>query len=291
MTPTRAVLRGFLLAACLPLAAGPAAAHGLLHEQIAALTAQIDRDPRDARLYLRRGELYGHHGETEAALADFDRAKRLNPALSAVDLSRGKVLVRTGRLAEAKEALDRFLAAQPDDPDALSTRARTHAGLGQPKEAVEDYTSAIRAREKRGQALPDDYLERARVLAARGGEHAVEALRGLDGGVAQLGPLVSLELYAIDLELAAGRHQAALARLEAVAAQSQRKEPWLIRRAEILERAGRAAEARLAYEQVAGAIDALPSRHRRTRATLELESRAREGLARLQAGTIREGSP
>ena len=292
MTRTRAVSRGFLLAACcLPLSADPALAHGPLHEQIAALSARIERDPLDARLYLRRGELYGHHGETEAALADFDRAKRLDPALIAVDLSRGKLLFLAGRLAEARVALDGFLAAQPDDPDALSTLARTHAGLGRPGEAVEDYTRAIRAREKRGQALPDDYLERARVEAGRGGEHALEALRGLDEGLARLGPLVSLELYAIELELAAGRRDAALARLEAVAAQSPRKEPWLLRRAEILERAGRAADARLAYEQAAGAIDALPSRHRRTRATLELESRVREGLARLQAGTAREASP
>jgi tetratricopeptide (TPR) repeat protein len=288
----RAIPLRFLLAACcLPFGALRVAAHGPLHEQIAALTERIERDPRDPWLYLRRGELQGHHGETDEALQDLDRAERLDPSLTAVALARGKLLLRVGRLAEAKEALDRYLAAKPDDPDALATRARVHAALGRPEAAVEDYTMAIRASEKRGQALPDEYLERARLQAGRGGEHTLEALRGLDDGVARLGPLVSLELYAIDLELAAGRHDAALARLEAVSKRSPRKETWLVREAEILERAGRTPGALFAYEEAARTVDALPSRHRQTRATLELEMRIREGLARLRASQSREGSP
>jgi tetratricopeptide (TPR) repeat protein len=273
------------------LAAGPAVAHGPLDEQITALTERIERDPYDAKLYLRRGELLGEHGEPEAALADFDRADRLDPGLSAAAHARGTLLFRVGRLAEAKLALDRFLAVQPDNPDALSTRARAHAGLGRPGNAVADYTSAIRARQKRADAVPDDYLERARLLAGWGSEHTLEALRGLDEGIAQLGPLVSLELCAIDLELAAGRRDAALARLAVVAAQSPRKEQWLVRQAEILEEAGRSVEARLAYEQAAGALEVLPSRHRRTRATLELERRVQEALARVQADKTKEASP
>ena len=36
-------------------------AHGQLDEQIAAVTRQIQHDPRNARLYLSRGELHRHH--------------------------------------------------------------------------------------------------------------------------------------------------------------------------------------------------------------------------------------
>src|SRR2546429_3401664 len=42
---------------------------------------------------------------------------------------------------------------------------------------------------------------RDRALAAEGGDHLDEALRGLDEGIKRLGPIVTLELYAIDLEL------------------------------------------------------------------------------------------
>jgi len=205
-----------------------------------------------------------------------------------VDLARGRTLLAAGRFAEAKEALDRFLAARPADPDALSMRARTQATLGRPAASVEDYTRAIREREKRGPILADEYLERARVLAASGG-HLSEALRGLDEGIARLGPLASLELYALDLELASGGYDEALARLEAVGLQSPRQEPWLVRRAEILEKAGRAAEARLTYERALAMLDAHGSRRRQTRATLALAQRANQGLSRLQAR--KEASP
>jgi len=51
---------------------------------------------------------------------------------------------------------------------------------------------------------------RDRALAAEGGDHLDEALRGLDEGIKRLGPIVTLELYAIDLELAHKRYDSAL---------------------------------------------------------------------------------
>jgi tetratricopeptide (TPR) repeat protein len=275
----------------MPIAAPSASAHGPLHEQIAALTLRIEQQPRDAGLYLRRGELHAHHGDTASALADYDRAARLDPSLAAVDLARGRTWLGAGRLAEAKQALDRFLAARPGDPEALVTRARSYAKLGRLAAAAEDYTQAIRERETRGEADPDDYLERARVLAASGGGHLTEALRGLDEGIARLGPLASLELYALELELAAGRVDAALGRLQVVAAQSQRQEPWLVRQAEILERAGRTEEARRAYEHAVVTLGARSPAQHPTRAALDLARRASEGLSRLQARGRREPSP
>ena len=51
---------------------------------------------------------------------------------------------------------------------------------------------------------------RDRALAAESGDHLDEALRGLDEGIKRLGPIVTLELYAIDLELAHKRYDSAL---------------------------------------------------------------------------------
>ena len=117
-------------------------------------------------------------------------------------------------------------------------------------------------------------------MAAEEGVPVDEALRGLDEGLRRLGPLTTLQLFAIDFELANNRYEAALARLETITAQSPRKEPWLARRGEILEQAGRAAQARLAYEQALAAIESLPARHRTTEATAKLEAQIRAALAR-----------
>jgi len=258
----------------------PATAHGPIHEQVAALTTQIQQDSHNAVLYLKRGELRSYDGDWDAALADYEHAAQLDPALAAVDLARGKPFLQAGRYSQAKMALDGFLTNHPDHAEALATRARVLVKLGQGSAAAKDYSRAIMVAEKLGRPNPEYYLERARALAAEEGVPVDEALRGLDEGLRRLGPLTTLQLFAIDFELANNRYEAALARLETITAQSPRKEPWLARRGEILEQAGRAAQARLAYEQALAAIESLPARHRTTEATAKLEAQIRAALAR-----------
>jgi len=260
-----------------------AAAHGPIHEQIAALTNLLKEDPQNAALYLKRGELHSYHRHWPAALADYERAALLDPTLPAVNFARGKTLLQAGSPGQAKSALDRFLAKHPEHAEALATRARVLVILGERLAATADYTRAIAAMESLGRPKPEYYLERARALTAEGGDHADEALRGLDEGVRRLGPIVPLQLLAIQLELTGKRYDAALARLDTLASQSARKESWLVRRGEILEQAGRAAQARLAYEQALAAIESLPARHRTTETTAKLEAQIRAALARRNA--------
>jgi tetratricopeptide (TPR) repeat protein len=266
-----------------------AGAHGPLSEQIAALTIRIQHDRLNAVLYLQRGELLREQGETQASLEDFDRAARLDPRLVSVDLARGKTLLGAGRFAEAGSALDRFLSRQPDHAEALVVRARVWAGLNQYRAAANDYGRAIEVEARLRQPNPDHYVERAHVVASLGGPNRLEALAGLDEGITALGPLASLQLYAIELELGLKRYQGALNRLDSLMAQSARKDTWLARRGEILEQAGRLAEAQQAYTQALAAVASLPASHRQTRATLELEARLKSALAHLQ-GRVREKS-
>jgi len=119
------------------------------------------------------------------------------------------------------------------------------------------------------------------------GVQVEQALRGLNDGIAKLGPIVSLQLPAIELELALGRHEAALARVDAVGAGAPRQEVWLARRGEILEQASRATDARRAYRAALLALEAA----RPTRATRELESRIQAALGRLDGHADMEADP
>jgi tetratricopeptide (TPR) repeat protein len=263
------------------------AAHTDIHEQIVAVTERIQQDPNNAALYLKRGELHRSHQDWDAALADYERAIQIDPDLSVVDLARGNLWLEAGQPKLAKIALDRFLAKQPTHAKALATRARALAQLGQGIAAAKDFTQAI------GQSLnpaPEYYLERAQALASVGEEYIDQALQGLDEGITKLGPLVTLQLLAIDLELKKKRYDAALARLEEVAAQSQRKEMWLIRRGEIMEQAGRGREAYEAYAQALVAIESLPARHRQIKAMVEQEARLRAILKGQAAELGKQGS-
>ena len=290
------------LAVSLGVLSSSAQAHEGLHEQIVAMTAKIKRDPKNASLYLQRGELHRLHRAWSRAAADYDRAARLQPELTIVDFVRGKMFFESGRLQRARLTLDRFLTKQPTHFEALVTRARVLAKLGAVDEAINDFTAALSASPD-----PELYLERARVTVQRAqvavprtqtgvqraqtaARHAnrqtaapdnsriAEALNGLDEGIKRLGPLVTLQLAAIDLELRRHNYDAALARVDIVASQSERKETWLVRRGEILTLAGRPDEARTAFQSALTAIDSLPPSHRQTRSITTLQLRIRSAL-------------
>ena len=99
------------------------------------------------------------------------------------------------------------------------------------------------------------------------------------------GALVTVDLPALVLEVSLKRFDDALTRVDTVTSRLQRKESWLVRRAEILKLAGRDADSRLSYNEALKAIDRLPPSHRQTRATLQLESSIRSALRAEPAST------
>ena len=200
--------RRFWLAAWLVLP-GLLLAHGDLHEQIENVTAQIRNYPQNAGLHLKRAELHRNHEDWPAAAADYDRAEKLGPALPGVHLGRGKMLLAMARFDEAQAELDKFLAAQPENVDALVTRGRIKARRAQPVAAAADFARAI---ELSPQPEPEFYLEGAQALASAGTGHTADALRILDEGIAKLGNVPVLCLYAIELEVQRKQFDAALAK-------------------------------------------------------------------------------
>ena len=64
-----------------------------------------------------------------------------------------------------------------------------------------------------------------------------EAVRVLEAGVKRLGPIPSLQLKILEVEVSAGRYDSALSRLDAMQRSGPRPEPWMEKRASILAQA------------------------------------------------------
>jgi len=250
-------------------------AHEGIHEQIEQVTKEIAGNPKDANLYLRRGELFRFHGEVKRALADYASAERLNPQLDAVDLCRGHLYYDRNEYTLAEKYFVRFLAKHPENVDGLLTRARLFAAMKKYQQAVQDYTEAIRLT---AEPTPEFYIEKANALSAQGEAHRQQAIATLNEGVAKLGPIVTLQLPAIDLDVQAKNYDSALQRIDSLMAQSDRKESWLFRRGEILQKADRTAEAQAEFKKALSEIESLPSYLKETRATRELESEIRRAM-------------
>jgi tetratricopeptide (TPR) repeat protein len=264
----------FALAMAALVTSVPAVAHGALDHQIEQASAAIMRDPANAELYVRRGELHRAHGAWDAALDDYRRAAVLAPGDERIDFLRGRALQQAGRPESAKVALDRHLAHHPGHVEARIARGRALRALGQPAAAATDFTVAI---DRSARPDPDIYLERAR--AQVDAEEVEQASAGIDAAIARMGAIPSLQLFAVELDVGQGRYEAALTRLDAAAARAPRREAWLARRADVLARAGRPDDANLAYAAALAAIETLPPGTRRVPATAELEARLRRALA------------
>ncbi len=274
-----------VLATCFPW---PVRAHPDLLVQIQEVTKQLEKEPNNAELYLKRGELWRAHADWEAAYADYERAAALAPDLAVIDLARGRLFLDFGWPLSARAVLDRFLSRQPGHVEGLILRARARTRLNLRLAAAQDYTRAIDLSPEPG---PDLFIERAQVFAAEGREYLPAALQGLDEGIRKLGPLVTLQLFAIDMELKQKNVDGALARLDQVAGKSPRKETWLARRGEILQQAGRPEEARQAFQAALASFQTLPPTRRNVPAMLELERRLRRQVELIDAAGAGQAKP
>lgn len=279
MNPRGAAIAGLL---ALSLLATAALAHEEIPRQISDMTAEIQRSPGDAGLYLRRGELYRIHREWEAARADYARARRLDPGLALVHFCEARMHMDAGDPGGALAEVERFLAAAPGAPAGLAVKGDALAALARHAEAARAYDDAIRARvAEGGRPAPELFIARARAWIAAGPANAETALAGLEEGLALLGLPVTLDIEALEIEVGSGRIGAALDRVDRLAARSPGKEGWLARKAEILAGAGRSAEAAGAYREALRAIEELPGGKRRLPAIERLEAGLRAGLASL----------
>ena len=263
----------------------PSLAHEEPHLRIEKLTRRIERDPANADLYLTRGELHRISSHWDLAMADFDRVAELRPDLESIHFHRGRLMFDAGWFHRAKETLDHFLEAHPDHARGLIIRGRVLRKLGRPLEAARDYTRALTLVSDPG---PGVFLERAQALTEAGNEYLDAAVAGLDEAVRRLGPLVVLESLAIDLEAERHRYDAALDRIDRVLVRQARKERWLVRRAEILRKAGREEEARATYQAALAAVESLPPHLLEIPASQELEAHLRSLLAGSTLGSLPE---
>ncbi len=170
-------------------------------------------------------------------------------------------------------ALERFLTKEPNSFEAVLTLARVSSKLNQTENAVKYFTQAISLSPKDSAEI---YLERSLLLGERG--RIDEALRGLDDGIERFGGLVVLQNAAIDFEAKRKYYDAALTRLDKLAATMSRKESFLLKRGEILLKAGKKCEARKAFTESLNAIEALSDFRKNVRAIQTMKTHLQKFL-------------
>ena len=244
-----------------------ASAHPGASTTIEHYSHQIEHDPKDQTLYIKRGIAYSNDGLYDEALADFEQAEKLGePTLVSCD--RGVLHYRRGELESALGHLDKYLERYPARSRlvCLEYRARALRDSGDHAGAIRDFRHVI---ELEPRPNPSHYISVATMLAASGESGVEGALAILDAGIEKLGLNPQLQHRAIELELAHQRPDRALERGDALRAILGESPEWKADMAELYLANGAKPEARRMLEDAKSQLDGL----RKTPARLQLRER------------------
>ncbi len=123
-----------------------------------AITLQPDHVPT----YVKRGYIYAVLGDTQRALADYERALALDELYIPLYVNRGVFYTRIGNFGLAINDLTLALSLDPNNVDALNNRAVIHAIEGNYDLALQDITAVLALDEQNALA----YAIRAGVYSA-----------------------------------------------------------------------------------------------------------------------------
>jgi tetratricopeptide (TPR) repeat protein len=127
---------------------------GLIHQQRGELSEarerfhraiDIDEDELDAHYQL--GRIARTQGRLAEAIGHFEQVVQRDQSHAQNEIWReiGATYVAAGQYADARDALQRFLARRENDPQGLYLMGRAHAGLGDNQEAASSMQACIEA--------------------------------------------------------------------------------------------------------------------------------------------------
>ena len=263
----------FIITAWSMGAPGRTYGHGDTYAKLEYLSRAISNETQSAELFLQRGQVHARHGDWDEAISDYAHAERLEPDVQHIDLLMGKALRQSRRFAEAVARLDRYIIKHPDSAGAFLARARAHADARHVDPASKDFAKVAELAPN-----PDAYVEWSKLLAST--NRTEEAVKKLEEGCSALGPLITLQVKIIDIEISRKNYARVLERIDAILASASRKESWLARKGDVLAMAGQSPAAADAYTQALDALRRLPSRHRLSTSMQNLEETLKQKLDR-----------
>ncbi len=111
---------------------------------ISKYTKLIEQEPDKAEHYVGRGTQYFFMRDTDKAIADYDRALKLDDAQDMAYYGRGLAQSRAGWIEEGIEDLSVYIKRHPDDSRAYTKRGVRYIWLGDQDSAKKDLEEAVR---------------------------------------------------------------------------------------------------------------------------------------------------
>lgn len=174
-------------------------AHPDLQLQIDQLSAQLEHEPDNVHLLLKRGDLQRRHEHWDLARMDFERVREIQPDNDSVDWLEGRMEVQSGNPIEGVRYLDRFLLNNPGHVIALQNRAEGYLLMNQPLLAAKDFETVTRESDN---PAPSIYASGALAYIAAGANQYSAAMDLVQKGLLLFPNEITLTGIATGLSLA-----------------------------------------------------------------------------------------
>jgi len=205
----------------------------------------------------------------QLALRDFQQAKKTNSTSADTDFYIGRLRLDMNQADKALPLLSRFVRLNPNHSNALKNQGDAYFALGDFTRAAHVYQQVV-VLEKHPD--PELFLKITRAYMAAGTGYQKQAKEAIEQGILRLGPLVTIVMKGIELELSQQNYGQALVLLEKLPKVVKDSPKWLVQRGDILNKSGRKEEAILANNRAISKIESLPISRRNTRKMIQLIS-------------------
>lgn len=111
---------------------------------LALLQPELDKNPKNARLWLLRARVYSIQQDKAGAESALEKAIELEPELQPAYLMLAELYMRTGEPKESLARLDDLLKKNPSNLTALTLKGMIQTQLGQNDDAQKSYEEALK---------------------------------------------------------------------------------------------------------------------------------------------------
>ncbi len=243
-------------------------AHGDLDLQIERISKRIEKNPSNANLYLKRGQLYNQHKEPKKAKQDYLLARNLDNSLLITDLLLAQMFSDNNEVNAALPYVNLFLENHTNHSIALITRAKIYQQMGQPDLCQKDLENALT---HITEPNPSHFISISEAVLMTDDSNISEALSWLKKGEEKFGFDIVLKSKEVDLYVQSKQYENAILTIDKIIEHFPRKEKWLFQKAIIYEKSGEVDLAKTHYVATLEAINKLPKRIQMTSKIIELE--------------------
>lgn len=246
-------------------------AHGDLHKRIKEVTEEIEKDPKNPKLYLKRGILYHQHLESKNAEKDFKKVQKYGLDNAKFHYYRAKNYLQLGKSKRALKEIQINLDRDSNDVISHQLKAEIFDHQEDFKAAAEEYEKVIQLNTK--SILTDYYVA---IEAYRKSEAFNQAIQLTQKAHELFPKSPNLLDLMIQLHLENEDVESAIIVLTKKILSLQRKEFDYVRRAAFHLQLGQTKKAKEDLERAKKAINQLNQRIQSTDAIKELEQRISE---------------